>query len=127
MATGARRLSRALLPALLPLAILACSAGGRDAAAGAPAAAGLHDGAWVGSAFHFPVFARVQVTVTAGRIAAVRILGHFSSEHGKPAEALAATIVQRQSIAVDAVAGATHSSGVILQAAGRALGKARGP
>jgi uncharacterized protein with FMN-binding domain len=126
MDAAARRTLPVVFALVLSLLLLSCSAGDAGGPPEAPAVGSLRDGSYVGAAFHFPVFARVQVRVAGGRIAAVRILGHFSSEHGKPAEALASTIVERQGVAVDAVAGATYSSEVILRAAGRALRKARG-
>lgn len=90
-----------------------------------PALAGIPDGTYVGRAFRLPVYAKVAITLESGRITSFRILRHFSSEHGKPAERLAAAVVERQSVQIDAVSGATYSSGVILKAGELALRSAR--
>ena len=90
-----------------------------------PSIADIPDGKYTGTYFSFPVRAKVEVDIAAGRITAVRILSHFSSEHGKPAEQLAGTIVEKQTLLVDVVAGASHSSRVILKAGENALEKVK--
>jgi uncharacterized protein with FMN-binding domain len=77
-------------------------------------------GTYTGRAESPIVKATVQVTVEGGVITDVRIVEHFTGM-GKPAEALAQTIEERQSLDLDAVSGATLSSKVILKAAENAL------
>jgi uncharacterized protein with FMN-binding domain len=78
------------------------------------------DGTWVGQYTAGPVRVKVAVGVAAGRITSFSILEHRNGR-GKAAEALAPLVVERQSIALDAIAGATYSSKVILKAGQIAL------
>jgi uncharacterized protein with FMN-binding domain len=78
------------------------------------------DGTWVGQYTAGPVRVKVSVGVAAGRITSFSILEHRNGR-GKTAEALAPLVVERQSIALDAIAGATYSSKVILKAGQIAL------
>jgi uncharacterized protein with FMN-binding domain len=65
---------------------------------------------------------RVRATVSGGRIASIEILKHFNGQ-GKPAEAIVPRVVEAQSLGVDTVSGATHSSLTILKAIENALKK----
>jgi uncharacterized protein with FMN-binding domain len=78
------------------------------------------DGTWVGKYTVGPVLAKVSVGVAAGRITIFSILEHRNGR-GKAAEALAPLVVERQSVALDAIAGATYSSKAILKAGQNAL------
>ncbi len=78
------------------------------------------DGTWVGQYTAGPVRVKVSVGVAGGRITSFSILEHRNGR-GKAAEALAPLVVERQSVAVDAIAGATYSSKVILKAGQIAL------
>ena len=78
------------------------------------------DGTWVGQYTAFPVRVKVSVGAAAGRITSFSILEHRNGR-GKAAEALAPLVVERQSVALDAIAGATYSSKVILKAGQIAL------
>lgn len=81
---------------------------------------GIPDGQYLGSASTFPVKVRVRVSVSGGRIADIALLEHFNGQ-GKPAEAILPAILEKQSVKVDAISGATHSSLTILKAVADAL------
>lgn len=74
------------------------------------------DGEYTGSYDGGLVKATVSVTLAAGRIASIRILKHDCSPIGKKGEAIIARVVERQTLAVDVVSGATGSSKVLLKA-----------
>ncbi|HWP69369.1 MAG TPA: FMN-binding protein [Rectinemataceae bacterium] len=84
----------------------------------------LRDGTFVGSYFLLPVSVKAEVTVKSGRIESIRLLRHFNGQ-GKPAEKLIPIILEKQSIDVDVITGATHSSLAILKAVEAALKKGR--
>ncbi len=115
---NAAALKAALLAAGLALA--GCSVDPSKVQLSMPDLSVVADGLYRGSARLLPVFARAEVTVAGGRITDFAILRHFNGQ-GKPAEALAPRVVERQTIELDAVAGATISSKVILKAGENAL------
>ena len=78
------------------------------------------DGAWPGQSTVGPVLVKVSVGVAAGRITHFTILEHRTGR-GQAAEALAPLVVERQSVALDAIAGATYSSKAIMKAGQAAL------
>ena len=83
------------------------------------------DGVYVGTNFTGLGRAKVQVTIREGRIAEVKTLSKFSSGFGAKAYGVVeARIVEKQSPDVDAVTGATYSSGNIKNAVRDALRKA---
>jgi len=97
--------------------------------ASAPVAAvnldSVPDGAWTGRHKVFPIDVEVLVTVKDHAITDVKLVKHFNGQGGA-AEKAPAEVVRRQSLAVDAVGGATYSSKVILLAIRNALaGEAR--
>ncbi|HWR12415.1 MAG TPA: FMN-binding protein [Rectinemataceae bacterium] len=62
------------------------------------------------------VKATVAVTLSAGRIDAIKILSHDCGPVGKKGEAVVDRVVEKQTLAVDVVSGATGSSMVLLKA-----------
>ena len=80
------------------------------------------DGTYTGSEDAGIVKASVEVTVKDHVITQVTILSHECGK-GKPAEVIINDIVAQNSLAVDAISGATFSSGVIKMAAYNALTK----
>lgn len=80
----------------------------------------ISDGSYVGEYTVFPVHVKVGVLVKDHEIREIEILEH---DHGKgaDAEAITDTIVEEQSLDVDAVSGATYSSLVIIKAVEDAL------
>lgn len=85
-----------------------------------PDLAGLPDGCYTGEAAVLPVHVQVEVDVQDHRMASVRILEHACGL-GQPAEALVQTVLERQSLDLDAVSGATVSSKCLLKAIENAL------
>ena len=64
----------------------------------------------------------VRVKVSDGRLVSAALTQHIDHKGlGKPAEAILQTVVEKQTMDVDAVTGATISSKVILMALGNAL------
>lgn len=82
--------------------------------------AGVADGAYTGECDAGFVYARVRVTVRGGVLEQVEILEHKNGR-GAPAEAVTQAMIERQSVYVDAVSGATNSSLVLEKAAENAL------
>lgn len=80
----------------------------------------ISDGNYVGEYSSFPVNAKVNVTVIDHEITKIDILEHG---HGRGAEGekIIDSIIEQQSLAVDAISGATYSSMVIIQAVEEAL------
>jgi uncharacterized protein with FMN-binding domain len=91
----------------------------------APAA--LNDGVYQGQGEGFAGPITVEVTITGGKMAAVKILQHSETPAiSAPArEQIPALIVETQSTQVDAVAGATYTSEGIAAAVEDALAKAK--
>jgi uncharacterized protein with FMN-binding domain len=86
--------------------------------------AAVRDGEYTATVRVLPVTARVRVTVKAGAITGIDLLRHFHGpDHG--AEAILPRVIERQSLAVDAVSGSTYSSKVVLKAIDSALKKGR--
>lgn len=79
------------------------------------------DGVYTGGYDGGLVKATVSVTLAAGRIASIRIVKHDCSPIGKKGEAVVERVVQRQTLQVDVVSGATGSSKVLLKAIEAAL------
>jgi uncharacterized protein with FMN-binding domain len=80
----------------------------------------VKDGTYEGAQSNVPVTARVKVTMRDGRITDITLLGH-SHGPGHGADEILDRVIQKQSLEVDAVTGATYSSKVILKAMEKAL------
>lgn len=83
----------------------------------------LQDGTYEGSHDGGMVKATVKATVAGRAVTSIEILKHDCGT-GKAAERIVEDVVRRQSLDVEAVAGATYSSRVILKATENALEKA---
>ena len=84
------------------------------------------DGTYEGYCRRALGMARVKVTITHGGIADIEIVRRFCSPWGRTAfEQMPGRIMESQSTDVDAVTGATYSSGNIKLAVDDALRKAR--
>jgi uncharacterized protein with FMN-binding domain len=83
------------------------------------------DGTYTGEYSAFPVSAKVEVTVTDHRIAAIGLIRHRNGQ-GSAAEVIPQMVVDAQTLTVDTVTGATFSSKVILLAIRNALQSAVG-
>lgn len=75
----------------------------------------IADGVYEGRAFIFPVNVKVRTSVHKGRITRIELLKHFNGK-GQAAEAIIPIVIERQSVDVDVIAGATQSSVTILKA-----------
>jgi len=84
------------------------------------------DGTYEGEYSAFPVIAEVSVTVKDHKITRIDLIKHFNGQ-GSAAEAIPGKVVEAQSLQVDAISGATHSSKVILLAIRDALTTAAAP
>ena len=78
------------------------------------------DGVYHGTGTVEPVSAQVELEMKAGRIVRFEVLGKQDG-FSKPAEALAALVVEHQTVELDAITGATYSSKAILLAGEHAL------
>jgi len=68
-----------------------------------------------------PVKVTLDVTIQNQNITGIKIIKHSCSPIGKKAEKLTGTVIEKQSLNVDAVSGATASSKSILKAIENAL------
>jgi uncharacterized protein with FMN-binding domain len=80
----------------------------------------VDDGAYEGAYKALPISVEVLVTVREHRITEIDLIKHTNGQ-GEAAEAITGSVVEAQSLQVDAVSGATYSSKVILLAIGDAL------
>ncbi len=80
----------------------------------------LPAGTYTGQAFLFPVSVTAEVAVADGRITAVHLPRHFHGR-GQAAEAIIDQVIAYQTVELDSIAGATHSTAVILKAIEDAL------
>ena len=80
------------------------------------------DGVYAGSYSSFPVAAEVKVTVKNHRITAIELVKHTNGQ-GAAAEAIPGKVLEKQTLDVEAVSGATYSSKVIIKAIEMALTK----
>jgi uncharacterized protein with FMN-binding domain len=80
------------------------------------------DGTYFGSYDAFPISAEVKVEVLNNKIDKIEIIKHDNGQGGD-AESIVKDIIERQSLDVDTVSGATYSSIVILKAVEDALVK----
>ena len=80
----------------------------------------INDGSYTGNYSVFPVSATVRVTVRDHVLTGIELVKHTHGQ-GSEAEAIPEMVVAAQSLQVDAVAGATYSSKVILKAIEDAL------
>ena len=83
------------------------------------------DGTYTGEYNAFPVYAKVEVTVTDHKISAIDLVKHRNGQ-GEGAEVIPQMVVDAQTLTVDTVSGATFSSKVILLAIRDALQNAVG-
>ena len=75
----------------------------------------VKDGEYLGNYEIFPVKVSVKTTVKNGEITQIELLEHFNGR-GPPAEKITDYIIEKQSLQIDAVSGATVSSIAIKKA-----------
>ena len=95
----------------------------REIRASLPDMEGKNDGVYRGNydLSGTPVKVTLDVTVQNQNITAVNIIKHICSPIGKKAEKIVERIIEKQSLDVDVVSGATGSSMAILKAIENAL------
>lgn len=80
----------------------------------------ISDGTYTGEYSAVPVSARVSVTIKEHRIESIELLEHNHGQ-GDGAEVIPSIVVEKQTLQIDSVSGATYSSKVILKAIENAL------
>lgn len=80
----------------------------------------IKDGSYSGEYSALPVSAKVKVTVEGHQITDIELVEHVNGQ-GSGAEIIPATVVEKQTLQIDTVSGATYSSKVILKAIENAL------
>ncbi|HCU08776.1 MAG TPA: FMN-binding protein [Clostridiales bacterium] len=80
----------------------------------------VEDGSYDGDYKATPIDVEVRVTVSNHQIADIALLKHTNGQ-GAPAETIIGSVVEAQTLQVDAVSGATYSSKAILLAISDAL------
>lgn len=78
------------------------------------------DGTYLDQAENGPVNAKVSVSVSNGSVTDIALLEH-DNLLGKKAESITQAVIKAQSLDVDAISSATHSSNTILKAIEKAL------
>ena len=85
----------------------------------------MRDGSYEGEYDVGYIYARVEVEIEDGKIVSIDLLEH-RNERGEAAETMIDDIVEKQSLAVDGVSGATNSGSVIKKAVEDAVKKSKG-
>lgn len=85
----------------------------------------VKDGTYEGNAKNDMIVVKLKVTVVKNKMTNIDILEHKNGLGGK-AERIVNQVVSNQSLEVDAIAGATYSSNIILKAIENALEKGIG-
>ena len=84
----------------------------------------LKDGSYTGEYSVGPVTVQSRTTIQDGKITEINILKHANGLGGK-AETIVEDVIDKQSLSVDSIAGATVSSKVILKSIEQALKQAK--
>jgi len=82
------------------------------------------DGSYEGNSKVGPVRVTLRISVNDAQITSIELIKHFNGR-GKKAEEIIPLIIEKQSLEVDIISGATASSKAILKAAEDALAKSR--
>ena len=80
----------------------------------------ISDGTYIGEYAALPVSAKVSVTIQDHHITNIDLLEHNNGQ-GAGAEVVPSIVVEKQSLQIDTISGATYSSKVILKAIENAL------
>lgn len=80
----------------------------------------IEDGTYSGEYSALPVSAKVRVTVEGHQIKDIELVEHMNGQ-GSGAETIPATVVEKQTLQIDTVSGATYSSKVIVKSIENAL------
>lgn len=82
----------------------------------------LNDGKYQGEFEMFPIKVLLEVTIISQQITDIKIIEHQNGQ-GANAESITKDIIEKQSLQVDTISGATYSSKAILKAIENALTK----
>ncbi len=117
---------RNLLGKTMAAALAAAAALSIAACGSTPKAAALRDGSYVAEAAGNNGPVKIKTTIEGGRIASIEVVSHAETPGlSDPAfERIPEAIVKGQTLAVDAVSGATHVSEAILEAVEKGLKEA---
>lgn len=112
-----------VLPALIMLLISCRSSSFAQIQVTTPEMNRINDGVYRGnySLSGTPVRVTLDVIIQNQTIIGINIINHVCSPIGKKAERIIETVIERQSLEVDAISGATGSSIAILKAIENAL------
>lgn len=80
----------------------------------------IEDGIYSGEYSALPVSAKVKVTVEEHQIKDIELVEHVNGQ-GSGADIIPAIVVEKQTLQIDTISGATYSSKVILKAIENAL------
>jgi uncharacterized protein with FMN-binding domain len=92
----------------------------KDIAIGNPDLSNVADGTYRGKSRVGPVRVTLDVTIRSGAIKSIDLIQHFNGL-GKKAESIIPQVIEKQTLEVDVVSGATGSSKAILKAIETAL------
>ena len=108
---------------IISLLITSCSTAFRDITVQMPDLTLLNDGIYRGiyDLSGTPIKVILDVTIQRNRILHIEIVQHNSSPIGRRAESIINYVIEKQSLEIDAVSGATASSKAILKAIEKAL------
>ena len=112
-----------LVITIIIVILISCSTQYKTIEASLPDLAGKTDGTYRGfyDLSGTPIKVTLDVTVRGQNITIIDIISHKSSPIGKKAEKITGHIIERQSLDIDAISGATGSSKAILKAVENAL------
>ena len=117
LAEKERKMNRVITYTLMSLLLLALGCASTPSPKRGPFNSDfVTDGVYEGSATIWPVKAVVKVAIENKRIARIDIVEHRTMLGGPAEEIIPARIIEKQSTNVDAVSGATMSSGAIMNA-----------
>jgi uncharacterized protein with FMN-binding domain len=112
------KLKKVLIFVFIGLFIIGCSTAYKNITAQMPDLTALNDGIYRGThdLSGTPVKVTLDVNLQNHRIINIEIIQHLRSPIGKRAENIIEQIIEKQSLDIDAVSGATASSKAILKA-----------
>jgi len=116
-------MKKAILFLIVSLSIIGCSTAYKSITAQMPDLTLFNNGFYRGvyDLSGTPVKVTLDVDIQDNKIVDIKIVEHKSSSIGKKAESIIGHIIEKQSLEVDAVSGATASSKTILKAIEDAL------
>jgi len=116
-------MKKIILIVFIILLVIGCSTAYKTMTAQMPDLTQLSDGVYRGvcDLSGTPVDVTLDVSIKDNKISNIEIVRHMCSPIGKKAEKIIEHVIERQSLEIDAVSGATASSKAILKAVENAL------